>query len=147
VKTITTTQSLSSQVNQPNTEIRPNLSSNQCPQSHINNPTVFLVNYSFNNQQTDQTMAVDFQEFIESAEDIDGARFNWNVWPSTRIESAKVVLPLGCLFTPLKESSTRPLPPISYEPVLCTRPNCRAVLNPYAQVSKNRFRSFHSFSY
>lgn len=84
-------------------------------------------------------MVVNFQEFVESAEDIDGVRFNWNVWPATRIESAKAVLPLSCLFTPLKESQTRPLPPIMYEPVLCTRPNCRAVLNPYAQVSYNSY--------
>lgn len=38
------------------------------------------------------------------------------------------VVPVGCLYTPLKE---RPdLPPIMYDPVLCTRNTCRAVLNP-----------------
>jgi len=79
-------------------------------------------------------MGVNLQDFIENAEDIDGVRFNWNVFPSTRIEAAKIVLPLACLFTPLKESSTRPLPPIQYEPILCHRQNCKAVLNPYAQV-------------
>jgi len=79
-------------------------------------------------------MGVNLQDFIESAEDIDGVRFNWNVWPSTRIDAAKIVLPLACLFTPLKESTTRPLPPIQYEPILCNRPSCKAVLNPYSQV-------------
>lgn len=74
------------------------------------------------------------QDFIESAEDVDGIRFNWNVWPSSRVDAAKVVLPLGCMFTPLKESSTKPLPAISYEPVLCSRSNCKAILNPYCQV-------------
>lgn len=74
------------------------------------------------------------QEFLEQAEDVDGARFNWNVWPSTRIEAAKVVLPLACLFTPLKESQTRSPPPAAYEPVLCSRQACRAVLNPFCQV-------------
>ena len=74
------------------------------------------------------------QEFIESTEDVDGVRFNWNVWPQTRVEAAKVVLPLGCLFTPLRESQTRPLPPIQYEPVVCARQNCRSILNPYCQV-------------
>ena len=74
------------------------------------------------------------QDFIEGAEDVDGVRFNWNVWPSSRVEAAKIVLPLGCLFTPLKESMTRPLPPILYEPVTCQRQNCRAVVNPYCQI-------------
>lgn len=81
-------------------------------------------------------MSSSFQDFIESAEDVDGVRFNWNIWPQTRVEAAKIVLPLGCLFTPLKESSTRPLPSIQYDPVLCSRQSCRAVLNPYCQVSK-----------
>lgn len=27
----------------------------------------------------------------------DGARFSWNVWPSTRIEATRIVVPLGCL--------------------------------------------------
>lgn len=74
------------------------------------------------------------QEFIENTEDIDGIRFNWNVWPQTRIEAAKIVLPLGCLFTPLRESQSRPLPSIQYEPVVCARQNCRSILNPYCQV-------------
>lgn len=39
-----------------------------------------------------------------------------------------MVVPVASLITPLKE---RPdLPPIQYEPVLCSRATCRAVLNP-----------------
>lgn len=39
-----------------------------------------------------------------------------------------MVVPVAALITPLKE---RPdLPPIQYEPVLCSRATCRAVLNP-----------------
>uniref|UniRef100_A0A8W8IEX7 Protein transport protein SEC23 n=1 Tax=Magallana gigas TaxID=29159 RepID=A0A8W8IEX7_MAGGI len=73
-----------------------------------------------------------YQEFIQQNEDRDGVRFSWNVWPSSRIEATRMVVPLGCLFTPLKE---RPdLPPIQYDPVLCTRPTCRAILNPFCQV-------------
>lgn len=79
-----------------------------------------------------------FQEFIQQNEDRDGIRFSWNVWPSSRLEATRIVVPLSCLYTPLKE---RPdLPPIQYDPVLCTRPNCRAILNPFCQVdyrSKN----------
>ncbi|KAG2457764.1 SC23A protein, partial [Polypterus senegalus] len=73
-----------------------------------------------------------FQEFIQQNEDRDGVRFSWNVWPSSRLEATRMVVPVSVLFTPLKE---RPdLPPIQYEPVLCSRATCRAVLNPLCQV-------------
>ncbi|XP_072929744.1 protein transport protein Sec23A isoform X1 [Epargyreus clarus] len=73
-----------------------------------------------------------YEEFIQQNEDRDGIRFTWNVWPSSRIEATRLVVPLVCLYQPLKE---RPeLPPIQYDPVLCTRNTCRAVLNPMCQV-------------
>ncbi|XP_072284650.1 protein transport protein Sec23A [Pyxicephalus adspersus] len=73
-----------------------------------------------------------FLEFIQQNEDRDGVRFSWNVWPSSRLEATRMVVPVASLFTPIKE---RPdLPPIQYEPVLCSRTTCRAVLNPLCQV-------------
>lgn len=73
-----------------------------------------------------------YEEFIQQNEDRDGIRFTWNVWPSSRIDATRLVVPLGCLYQPLKE---RPdLPPIMYDPVLCTRSTCRAILNPMCQV-------------
>lgn len=73
-----------------------------------------------------------YEEFIQQNEDRDGVRLTWNVWPSSRIDATRLVVPLACLYQPLKE---RPdLPPIQYEPVLCTRSNCRAILNPLCQV-------------
>lgn len=73
-----------------------------------------------------------YEEFIQQNEDRDGVRLTWNVWPSSRIDASRLVVPLACLYQPLKE---RPdLPPIQYEPVLCTRSNCRAILNPLCQV-------------
>jgi hypothetical protein len=27
----------------------------------------------------------------------DGTRFSWNVWPSSRLEATRIVVPLGCL--------------------------------------------------
>ena len=69
-----------------------------------------------------------YEEFIQQNEDRDGIRFTWNVWPSSRIDSTRLVVPLGCLYQPLKE---RPdLPPILYDPVVCTRQTCRAILTP-----------------
>lgn len=73
-----------------------------------------------------------FPEYIAQNEERDGTRFSWNVWPSSRLEATRMVVPVAALFTPLKE---RPdLPPIQYEPVLCSRATCRAVLNPLCQV-------------
>lgn len=80
------------------------------------------------------------EEYVESMEDRDGIRFNWNRWPQTRVEAAKVVLPLGCLFTPLKETRRDAAPSsLQYEPVVCARPNCRSILNPYCQVCLVQF--------
>ncbi|XP_038074686.1 protein transport protein Sec23A-like [Patiria miniata] len=76
-----------------------------------------------------------YQEYIQQNEDRDGVRFSWNVWPSSRLEATRMVVPLAAMYTPLKE---RPdLPPVQYEPVLCTRSTCRAVLNPFCQVDYN----------
>lgn len=63
-------------------------------------------------------------------------------WYAALFESSRKVLtyitvPIGALYTPLKEKPESPL--LQYEPVTC-KPPCRAVLNPfwYAQyVPKN----------
>ncbi|XP_059475345.1 protein transport protein Sec23A isoform X1 [Neocloeon triangulifer] len=73
-----------------------------------------------------------YEEFIQQNEDRDGVRCTWNVWPSSRLEASRLVVPLGCLYQPLKE---RPdLPPVQYDPVLCGGNQCRAILNPLCQV-------------
>ena len=73
-----------------------------------------------------------YQEYMQQNEDRDGIRLSWNVWPSSRLEATRMVVPLGALYTPLKE---RPdLPPIQYDPVMCARQACRAILNPMCQV-------------
>ncbi|CAD5119700.1 DgyrCDS8291 [Dimorphilus gyrociliatus] len=73
-----------------------------------------------------------YQEFIQTNEDRDGVRLSWNLWPSSRLEATRMVVPLGCLYTPLKERQD--LPPIQYDPVLCSRQQCKAVLNPYCLI-------------
>ncbi|XP_065829274.1 protein transport protein Sec23A-like [Oscarella lobularis] len=72
-----------------------------------------------------------YQEFIQQNEDRDGVRFSWNAWPGSRLEGTRLVVPVACTFTPLKE---RPdLPPVQYDPVVSNRsPNC--ILNPFCQV-------------
>jgi protein transport protein SEC23 len=70
-----------------------------------------------------------------SLEDSDGVRLSWNVWPSTRLEATKMVVPCGLLYTPLKQIEHMP-GAVPYEPIRCK--GCGAVLNPYCQVD---FRS------
>lgn len=81
-------------------------------------------------------------------EDRDGVRLSWNTFPSTRMvcnlplkgacdvliqmqEASRLVVPIGALYTPLKEKPDTPV--LQYEPVTCKQP-CRAVLNPFAYV-------------
>eukprot|EP00854_Cymbomonas_tetramitiformis_P010763 gene10763-12734_t len=68
-------------------------------------------------------------EFSE-VEATSGLRFSWNVWPSSRIDAARVVVPFGAMITPLKNIPGMPVLP--YEPVCCK--GCKAVLNPYCRV-------------
>lgn len=60
----------------------------------------------------------------------DGLRFSWNYWPNTKIGSTRIVLPVGALYTPLKEIEG--LTPVQYPPVTC-KP-CGSVLNPHCPV-------------
>ncbi|XP_077248064.1 sec23/Sec24 protein transport family protein [Tasmannia lanceolata] len=68
-------------------------------------------------------------DFIE-LEAIEGLRWPWNSWPSSKSEAATLVIPLSVMCTPLMKFNDLPLLP--YDPLSCTQ--CRAVLNPYARV-------------
>ena len=69
---------------------------------------------------------------FETNEDINGIRFSWNVFPSTKVDAAKNVVPIGCMYTPLKEIEEKNI--LSYNPVVCTAPQCKAILNPYCII-------------
>ncbi|SCW04610.1 LAFE_0H17348g1_1 [Lachancea fermentati] len=69
---------------------------------------------------------------FEANEDINGTRFSWNVFPASRTDANKNVVPVGCLYTPLKEKED--LVVMSYNPVVCGGPSCKAVLNPYCEI-------------
>lgn len=73
-----------------------------------------------------------WEEYLQQQENVDGVRFTWNMWPHSRIDAAKLVVPLAGFFTPLKERPQESLapPPLHYDPVLCTKTACKAVLNP-----------------
>lgn len=58
---------------------------------------------------------------------------SWNAWPSSRIEATRMVVPIGCLYTPLKQSPDPNIQPFQMDPIMC-RPPCKAVLNPYCPI-------------
>jgi len=66
-----------------------------------------------------------------AAEQRDGARFSWNIWPSSKLEATRIVTPIGCLYTPLKKLDVMP-PPLPYDPIRCN--GCGGILNPYCQI-------------
>mmetsp|Transcript_10397 Transcript_10397/g.29602 ORF Transcript_10397/g.29602 Transcript_10397/m.29602 type:complete len:756 (+) Transcript_10397:156-2423(+) len=68
----------------------------------------------------------DFHELEEA----DGVRMTWNIWPSSKLEAAKCVIPFAAIVSPTKQLSN--LMVVPYEPVPCK--SCGAVLNPYARV-------------
>ena len=71
---------------------------------------------------------------VHEVEATDGVRFSWNVWPSSRLEATRMVVPLGCLYTPLKPIPE--LPVLPYEPVVC-KGSCPSVLNPFCRIDFN----------
>lgn len=74
---------------------------------------------------------------FEEAEDINGIRFAWNVFPSTKTEAGKIVVPTGCLYTPLKQREDLPI--AAYDPMYCSNQACKLILNPYCAVDPNGF--------
>ena len=74
---------------------------------------------------------------FEEAEDINGVRFAWNSFPSTKAEAAKIVIPTGALYTPLKYREDLPI--AAYDPCYCQNAQCRSILNPYCLIDPTGF--------
>eukprot|EP01018_Ginkgo_biloba_P005985 Gb_40586 [translate_table: standard] len=68
-------------------------------------------------------------EFAE-LETQDGVRMSWNVWPGTKTEATKCVIPMATVYTPLKHLPNAPVLP--YGPLRCR--TCRSPLNPFARA-------------
>jgi protein transport protein SEC23 len=39
-----------------------------------------------------------YQEFIQQNEERDGVRFSWNIWPISKLEATRLIVPIGCLY-------------------------------------------------
>eukprot|EP01083_Nonionella_stella_P036835 100472_1 len=69
---------------------------------------------------------------FEEAEKIDGVRLSWNVWPTTRLEQVKLVVPLGVMYTPL--INQQEVYRCDYAPLKCRKDSCQAILSPWSDV-------------
>mgnify|MGYP000862435623 FL=1 len=75
-------------------------------------------------------------EAFYNLESQDGIRFSWNILPQNKNTLARVAVPLGCLYTPMKDLEN--LTAVQYKPQNCRK--CKAVLNPFCSIdftSKN----------
>ncbi|KAG2394020.1 hypothetical protein C9374_003784 [Naegleria lovaniensis] len=68
-------------------------------------------------------------DFTQS-ENSNGIRHSWNILPANRLDQSRCIVPVGSLYTPLKEIPN--LVTLPYEPVVCK--TCRGILNPFAKV-------------
>ncbi|KAK1316633.1 hypothetical protein QJS10_CPA05g00812 [Acorus calamus] len=62
----------------------------------------------------------------------DDVRFSFDVWPRTKIEASKCVIPFAAVISPISGGSGD-APVLPYPPLRC-KPPCPAALNPYCRV-------------
>lgn len=66
----------------------------------------------------------------------DGVQFNWNLFPSTRLEAKNLQSPIGCLYTPLHQrpQGIDAIPVDSKYPLQCDI--CSSYINPYVKIDR-----------
>ncbi|CAI5758706.1 unnamed protein product [Candida verbasci] len=60
-------------------------------------------------------------------------RFNWNVFPSTKLEETQISTPIGCLFTPFSKIE-KVVPRINKIPIKCQQ--CETLINPFIKLDR-----------
>ena len=63
-------------------------------------------------------------------EGVDGVRMTWNVWPRSKVEASKCVIPLAATIAVIRPHPD--IPRLPYAPLRCK--TCTSVLNPFARV-------------
>ncbi|WJX33392.1 Protein transport protein S23 E [Trifolium repens] len=63
-------------------------------------------------------------------EGVDGVRMTWNVWPRTKVEASKCVIPLAATISLIRPSPD--IPRLPYAPLRCK--TCTSALNPFCRV-------------
>jgi len=64
-------------------------------------------------------------------EGVDGVRMTWNLWPRTKVEASKCVIPLAATIALLRPHPDIP-PTLPYAPLRCK--TCSSILNPFSRV-------------
>jgi hypothetical protein len=44
----------------------------------------------------------DYAGTLQQLEDVDAIRFSWNIWPNSKLEATKCIIPFGAVYTPNK---------------------------------------------
>lgn len=79
-------------------------------------------------------------------EEMDGVRWSWLTWPSSRLDATRCIVPFGCMYTPIKQLAPNRLPPpLPYDPVQCK--SCTSILNPFCRVDLSTRMWFCPFCY
>nr|XP_025693492.1 protein transport protein Sec23A isoform X2 [Arachis hypogaea] len=63
-------------------------------------------------------------------EGVDGVRMTWNIWPSTKVEASKCVIPLAATISIIRPHTD--IPRLPYSPLRCK--TCTSALNPFSRV-------------
>ncbi|CAK9139717.1 unnamed protein product [Ilex paraguariensis] len=63
-------------------------------------------------------------------EGVDVVRMTWNVWPRTKVEASKCVIPIAASISPIRPNPD--MPTLPYHPLRCK--TCSAILNSFCRV-------------
>ncbi|XP_027340262.1 protein transport protein SEC23-like isoform X1 [Abrus precatorius] len=63
-------------------------------------------------------------------EGIDGVRMTWNLWPRTKVDASKSVIPLAATISLIRPHPD--IPTLPYAPLRCK--TCSSILNPFSRV-------------
>ncbi|XP_027334026.1 protein transport protein SEC23-like isoform X2 [Abrus precatorius] len=66
-------------------------------------------------------------------EGVDGVRMTWNVWPRSKVEASKCVIPLAATLAVIRPHPD--IPRLPYAPLRCK--TCSSALNPFSRVDFN----------
>ncbi|KAJ4956849.1 hypothetical protein NE237_013632 [Protea cynaroides] len=67
---------------------------------------------------------------VADPEGVDGVRMTWGVWPRTKVEASKCVIPIAATVSPIRPHPD--IPTLPYVPLRCK--TCTCILNPYCRV-------------
>lgn len=76
------------------------------------------------------------KEDYDISQKVDGVSFNWNLFPSTRLEASQLLSPIGCLYSPLHKRAEQfqEIQLLDKLPLRCEL--CENFINPYIKIDR-----------